>query len=125
MDLITIRLADLGEGCIVTNAQGKAFLDLSKCPRTIGIGYKDGWELRFTTRATKSETHTGKRVVAPQMVQTEEEKAGKVDAPYIGSGIRLFDDTNTTVKPNVRPANTDAKVAAKPMPSAQGDDLPW
>jgi hypothetical protein len=126
MDLITIRLADLGEDCVVTNAQGKSFLDISKCSRTISKGYKDQWELKFTTRTTKNETAGGKRVVAPQMLQTEEEKESKANPPYIGSGIRLFDDsTEGFVKPNGRAGAVGNKSAPQPLPSAAGDDLPW
>lgn len=126
MDLITIRLSDLGEDCVVTNANGKAFLDLSKCARTISKGYKDQWELKFTTRVTKSETAGGKKVVAPQMLQTDEEKESKTNPPYIGSGIRLFEDsTEAFVKPNTKAGAVGGKSAPQPMPSATGDDLPW
>lgn len=126
MDLITIRLSDLGEDCVVTNASGKAFLDLSKCVRTISKGYKDQWELKFTTRVTKTETAGGKKVIAPQMLQTDEEKESKTNPPYIGSGIRLFEDsTESFVKPNTRVGAVGEKTAPSPMPSAAGDDLPY
>lgn len=122
MDLITIRLSDLGENCLVTNDKGRVFLDLSKCERTIIKGYKDQWELKFTTRLTKNVTANGKKVLAAQMLQTDAEKESKHQPPYLGSGVRLYEDNEPFTRPNT---HSTAKPASAPLPSTDKNDLPF
>ena len=93
MDLITLRLADLGENCIVKNDKGEEFIALSKV-RQAKRGYKDEWELQFCIQAQKSEAAGGKKKLSAFDSQTEEERKNKAPRKYIGNGIRLYEDTS-------------------------------
>lgn len=90
MDLITLKLAQLGEGCIVANAEGKEFIDLSKV-RSAVRGYKDEWEIQFTVSASKKTTTNGYRILHVCESQTREEREAKKPFVFIGNGITLFE----------------------------------
>jgi hypothetical protein len=127
MDLITVRLAQLGDKAIVQNKEGREFLDLSNC---LGVkrGYNDQWELTFNVRTTKKTTTNGKKVLAVQLPQTDEERAAKADPVYIGSGVNLFDDgvfqQKTTYKPSVEANREKSKPTPSPLPQTD-DGLPF
>ena len=121
MDLITIRLKDLGTDCVVFNADGDAFLDISKCD-IVTKGYNDEYELTCITKLTKKETSTGKKMVAVCKTQTEEQRLNKEPLVYIGGGIRLFEDGNSydglpVVTPSSKSSQTPPPFKAnKPLP---------
>lgn len=117
MDIVTLQLSKLGEGCIVKNAQGAEFLDLSKV-RIAAKGYNDQWELSFTVKGSIKTTATGKRMLSVTENQTQEQRERKEPLVYIGGGIRLFEDS--PIVDNTSKPKSQAKATSLPMPS----DLP-
>lgn len=91
MEILTVVLEQLGEGCIVTNAEGKDFLDLSKC-RSINKGFKDKWELSFSSSANGKLAKSGKKLVSIVELQTEAERLAKQKYVYLGGGVRVYED---------------------------------
>lgn len=112
MDLVTIRLDDLGQDCIVKNDNGDEFLVLSKV-RQAKRGFKDKWELTVCVQGQRELTATGKRKLSVFDAQTEDERVAKAARKYIGSGIRLYEDAMEFV-PNATPATST--LPSNPLP---------
>jgi len=117
MDLVTLKLASLGEGCIVANAAGNEFLDLSKVRAASKSDYNGEWELAFTVSATRDTTATGKRKLKVCESQTEDERKAKAPIVYYGNGIRLFEDRLDGAQ--------ESTPTPKPMPQVRGTGLPY
>ena len=112
MDLLTIKLKELGEDCVVFNANGDAFLDIAKCD-CIAKGYQDEYELSMIAKLTKKKTKNGLEMISVSKVQSESERLAKAPFRYIGNGIRLFsegDDNATTT-------SSTPKSPSRPLPN--------
>lgn len=98
MDLITLRLEDLGVDALVYDKLGNAMLDLTKV-RSAKRGYQDKWEINFCIQKTKGQTPQGYPKLSVYEQQSREDREAKLPRNYIGNGIRLFEDNNPSDLP--------------------------
>jgi hypothetical protein len=91
MDLLTIRLDDLGQDCIVKNDKGEVFVQLSKTKAAFNTT-TNKWELSFVSKRNGRVSTKGNAQLSISAPQSQQEREAGVKQTWYGNGIVLFED---------------------------------